>query len=185
MIKKITMFEFVGSRGGIDSMNRALHEIINSKPNLDMTLFTSGYNELKADKIKIEFEGIFEKNKIYAITKFLLKFYKCLIFSKKNNVEIIHFHIYSFGIFEFHNIFISKYFFNFKVVSTIHDIESLDKIDHNKLSFFFVKTVRMLDKIIFRILMNIFRTQQFFCTKIFILFMLVINLFRFCFNFYI
>jgi D-inositol-3-phosphate glycosyltransferase len=150
-IKKVAIIEPIGAHGGNDTMNYWLLEMLNFSNKIEAILYTSSFNINKKHNfdIKLFFNGSYGRaNKFLRLFRYLYAILKSLKNAKKNSCSIVHFHIYHFNFLELLNLIFAK-IFNFKIIFTVHDVESLDKITHNFFlnfkSIFFI----LGDKIVF------------------------------------
>jgi len=148
---KVAIIEPIGAHGGNDTMNYWLLKMLSHSSRMKGILYTSSFNINKKNDfdIRLFFNGSFGKtHKLFRLFRYQYGIIKSLLHAKKNNCSIAHFHIYHFNILELLNIIFAKVF-NFKIVFTVHDVESLDKIS-NKL-FFDFKSIffNLSDRIVF------------------------------------
>jgi len=130
----IGMIEPVGSHGGNDIYCHNLSKSISRNSHINLILY--GPDEFHSNDLftsKAFFKNVYNsKSIILKFTKYFIGMLKSLIDAKKNNIDIIHLHFFGFSILDYLNIYLCKYFFGFKVVGTIHDIESFATFENKK-----------------------------------------------------
>lgn len=148
--KKIAVIEPIGGHGGMEYYDYGLCTAAASINNNNVTLFTSDKSNLDSRlqlsyMIKKVFKNIYGKqNIIIRGYRFLFQIFKVYFYCKKNNIDIIHLHLFHFSLLEKTQAIIGK-LFGFKIIATIHDIESFDyKHQKNKKDSF----IPFLDAII-------------------------------------
>ncbi len=131
---KISIIEPVGKHGGNDIYDSNLVNSMNMQENLEATLYTSSVDEkLKNENIICVYNGIYgDDNKFVRLFRYLKGTFKALSDSKKRSADIIHLHFFGFNVLEYMNLYLSKKVFGFKVVGTVHDVESFEKFAKNE-----------------------------------------------------
>ena len=127
----IGIIEPVGSNGGNDIYCYNLSKSISKNPNVKLILygpdkFDSRDNFLSKDFFKNVFNS---KNALFKTLKYSIGIFKSLIHSKKNNINIIHFHYFGFSVLDYLNLLFFKYILRVRIVCTVHDIESFATFD--------------------------------------------------------
>ena len=123
---KIGIIEPVGSHGGIDIYNYSLAKAIAKNRKIEVVLYSSdSIKESSNIKSKSFFKNVYnQKILLKKIFKYIFGILKSMIDARTRKVDIIHLHFFGFSIIDYFNLLITKYIFRFKVVGTIHDIES-------------------------------------------------------------
>ena len=123
---KIGIIEPVGSHGGIDIYNYSLVKAIAKNRKIEVVLYSSdSIKESSNIKSKSFFKNVYnQKILLKKIFKYTFGILKSMIDARTRKVDIIHLHFFGFSILDYFNLLITKYIFRFKVVGTIHDIES-------------------------------------------------------------
>lgn len=125
----IGIIEPVGGHGGNDIYDYNLVRSINLQEKFSAKLYTcneTNINDLR--NIRKSYTNIFGKsNKIIRTFSYIIGTITSLLDAKKCHASIVHLHFFSFNLPEYFNLFLAKNIFRFKVVSTIHDVESFEK----------------------------------------------------------
>ncbi len=144
---KISMIEMVSSHGGMNYYDYSLMKSLGKLGN-EVTLYTSSPLLFNIDNnlhVDLCYEGMFDsKNKIAKLHKFIKGTRIALNKSRRNNVKVIHFQVFAITMLETYIVFKAKKM-GFKVVVTVHDVESFNKENKTGLSKTFYNNV---DKII-------------------------------------
>ena len=147
----ISIVEPVGAHGGNDIYDTNLLTAINACSSFKTNLYTSSVDKKLFNKnIKPYFRGSFgKKNKFIRLFFYLKGTILSLWNAKKVNSKIVHLHFFGFNQLEYINIFLAKKIFGFKVVATIHDVESFEKYAKNDTSKHnYVKFIALMDGIV-------------------------------------
>lgn len=146
----IAVIEPIGGHGGMEYYDFGLCSAAASINGNDVILFTSDKSNLDnklqlSYTVKKVFNNIYgNQNIIIRGLRFISQLFNVYLLCKKNNINIIHLHFFHFSLFEKIQAIIGK-LFQFKIIATIHDIESFDyKHKNNKKNSF----IPFLDAII-------------------------------------
>lgn len=142
---KISMIEIVSSHGG---MNYYDYGLLNSLGKLghEVTLYTSSpllfdISKNKNIKVNLVYENLFNiNNRLLKLIKYIRGTIRALKESKKNYVKIIHFQIFAITYLEYFVVKLCK-LMGFKVIVTVHDVESFNKQNAESLTNRFYKIV--------------------------------------------
>lgn len=143
------MIEMVSSHGGMNYYDFGLMMGLGRLGN-DVTLYTSepllfDITSNKNLKVNLAYKGLFgTKNKFLMLLHYIKGTFKSLNDSRRRKVKIIHFQIYAITYLESFVVWLTKKM-GFKLIVTIHDVESFNKQNRKKLTSFFYNSV---DKII-------------------------------------
>lgn len=122
---KVGIIEPVGGHGGMNHYDLGLLEPLVEKSE-NVYLFTSIETDVPnklSNNVYRSFKGIWgEKHRLYRAFMMLLSFFRTFYLTKKLNLDILHFHFFSYGYYEYIVVLISKVL-GYKVVITVHDIE--------------------------------------------------------------
>lgn len=146
---KISMIEMVSSHGGMNYYDFGLMMGL-GRLGHDVTLYTSepllfDITSNKNLKVNLAYKGLFgTKNKFLMLLHYIKGTFKSLNDSRRRKVKIIHFQIYAITYLESFVVWLTKKM-GFKLIVTIHDVESFNKQNRKKLTSFFYNSV---DKII-------------------------------------
>lgn len=149
---KIAIIEPIGGHSGNDVFSYNAVQAINMIKDYYATLYTCDETDIKGrDNIIVTYKNIFGKtNKYIRAFNYIAGTIRSLIGAKKNNAKIVHLHFYHFGFLEYFNLVTTKKVFGFKVVGTVHDVESFEKYARGDTSRHnYEKFVHLLDGIAF------------------------------------
>lgn len=144
----ISMIEMVSSHGGMNYYDYGLMNSL-SKLGHKVTLYTSSslnFNfENSGATVDLCYDGMFSaKNKFVKLFKYIKGTNEALRKSKRNGVTIIHFQIFAITLLETYVVYKCKKM-GFKVIVTVHDVDSFNKNNKLGLTKYFYNRV---DKII-------------------------------------
>jgi len=144
---KIAIVEPVGGHGGMNYYDFSLADALSST-GMHITLYTCDKTEIPEKAfflIKKTFSGIWgHKPKFYRAFRFLIGLFRTLIHARWKQVQLIHLHFFHYTILEKIAVILAQ-FFGFKIVITVHDVESFAGIQDAKC----VKTIlQEADKLI-------------------------------------
>jgi D-inositol-3-phosphate glycosyltransferase len=128
---KVSMIEPIGGHGGMNYYDFGLCEGISSSGDCEITLYTSDVTKEESDSFKVvkNFKKIWgDGNKFLRLFRYFLAFIKSCIDSKYRSVSIVHLHLFHVGYLELLSVFLCK-LFRFKIVVTVHDVESFKNED--------------------------------------------------------
>ena len=139
------MIEMVSSHGGMNYYDFGLMMGL-GKLEHDVTLYTSepllfDITSNKNLKVNLAYKGLFEtKNKFIKLFHYMKGTFTALNDSRKRKVKIVHFQIFAITYLESFVVWLTKKM-GFKLIVTIHDVESFNKQNRKKLSTFFYNNV--------------------------------------------
>lgn len=146
---KISMIEMVSSHGGMNYYDYGLLDGL-GKCGHQVKLYTSSpllfdISTNKNVEVDYTYQGLFDrKNKILKLLKYVSGTAEALKKSKKDGTRVIHFQIFAITYLESFVVWLTKKM-GFKLIVTVHDVESFNKENREKLTKFFYNSV---DKII-------------------------------------
>lgn len=123
-IKRVAIIEPVGGHGGMDYYDYGLALGLASA-NLEVYYFTSNNTKLRHYnnvKTRFTFRNIWDNNSLKYLY-FINGYLKSFINSKKLKIDIIHLHLFNFTLQNILIVLMGK-LFHFKVILTIHDVNS-------------------------------------------------------------
>ncbi|MEY8343899.1 glycosyltransferase family 4 protein [Niallia circulans] len=122
----VSVIEPVGGHGGMNYYDINLCESIQQSNLVDIKLYTSDETKETSNlfNIKKVFKGVYgQRSKYIRGMNFIKGLIIALLSSKKNNVDIFHFHFFHYTLLELFSVLTAK-ILNVKVVITAHDVES-------------------------------------------------------------
>src|SRR5574344_968396 len=146
---KISMIEVVSSHGGANYYDYRLLNALGKLGN-EVTLYTScplnfDISDNSHISVDLTYKGLFEtKNKIVKLCKYIFGTINSLCKSKIRGAKIIHFQIFAITFLEVFVVWLSKVM-RFKLIVTVHDVESFNGNNSVQLTKYFYNSV---DKII-------------------------------------
>lgn len=149
---KVSIIEPVGGYGGLEFYDLGLCEAVSSK-HVDVSLYTSDKTKLHHEyehgyNVVLAYQNVFgSSNKFLRGLRYIKGTLSSLVDSIRRGSDLAHFHIFHFVYREFFSILLFK-IFGFKIVATIHDVESLDKISGWKSLNKYRKFSKIIDKIV-------------------------------------
>ena len=148
---KIGIIEPIGAHGGNDIYDFNLVESIGSQDNTETILYTCDKTEFEQGlNIKLSYKNVFgDGNKFFRICRYLIGTFSSLLNAKKKKLDIIHLHFFGFNGLEYFNLYLAKNVFCFKIVGTVHDIESFEKYGSNDKAIHSCKKfIKLIDGIV-------------------------------------
>lgn len=123
---KISIIEPIGAHGGNDIYDFNLLSSINTCES-KAVLYTCDKTD-KKENVKLFYKKVFGNyNKFFRAIRYIKGTIASLKDSKENKADVIHLHFFGFTSLEYVNLLLSKVFFGFKTVATVHDVESFEK----------------------------------------------------------
>lgn len=141
----ISMIEIVSSHGGMNYYDFGLMMGL-GKLEHDVTLYTSepllfDITSNKNLRVNLAYKGLFKtKNKFLKLFRYIKGTFIALNDSRKRKVKIVHFQIFAITYLESFVVWLTKKM-GFKLIVTIHDVESFNKQNRKKLTTFFYNSV--------------------------------------------
>jgi D-inositol-3-phosphate glycosyltransferase len=131
---RIAIIEPIGGHGGMNYYDFSLANALCSI-GIAVTIYTCDETNTHGNfsfKIIKSFKGIWgRKPKIYRAMRYFEGLLYSLIHAKFRRIKLIHFHFFNYTFIELLSISFAK-FFGFKVVVTVHDVESFDGVNDIK-----------------------------------------------------
>ena len=128
---RIAVIEPIGGHGGMEYYDFGLCSAAAYTNDNIVILFTSDKSNLDEIlhlpyTVKKVFRNIYgNQNIIFRGYRFIFQLFKAYLSCKKNNIDIVHLHIFHFSFFEKIQALAGK-LFRFKIIVTVHDVESFD-----------------------------------------------------------
>lgn len=123
---RVALIEPVGSHGGMDYYDSGLAGAI-SKQGGYVKWYTCQESKICGDalfKLEPTFVGIWGGDAAWLRgLRYIKGLFKSLFDARLNNINIVHYHLFHVGVLELLGVALAKAFF-FKVVLTVHDVES-------------------------------------------------------------
>ena len=149
---KVSIIEPIGGHGGLEFYDLGLCEAVSSQ-HIDVSLYTCEKTKLHQEyehgySVATPYKRVFgQGNKVFRGVRYIYGTLSAVFDSLKKRSTIAHFHIFSFSLLEYFNIRIFK-IFGFGIVSTVHDVEPLDRINGTKSKKKYCKFLKIIDQII-------------------------------------
>lgn len=133
-LDKIAIVEPVGGHGGMNYYDYGLGLGL-ANAGMDVTLYTCDKTEIEHESqisTQLCYEGIWGKsNKLIRLFRYLKGSRRALKHAKAKGINTVHFHFFDVRILESYNVkLFAKH--NFKIVVTVHDIESFESGNSSK-----------------------------------------------------
>ncbi|MCK5221891.1 MAG: glycosyltransferase family 4 protein, partial [Candidatus Aminicenantes bacterium] len=148
----VSITEPIGGHGGLEFYDLGLCEALSSQ-NIDVSLYTCDKTKLHLEyehsySVLTPYKKVFgPTNRIFRGIRYIRGTLSAVFDSLRRRSTIAHFHIFSFSLLEYLNILIFK-IFRFRIVATIHDVESLAGIEGSKSKKKYYKFSNIIDHIV-------------------------------------
>ena len=149
---KVAIFEPIGGYGGLEFYDMGLCRAVASR-GMDVTLYTcrrTQLHDLQINPYRIEriFGKVFESgNKLIKGARYVSGMIRSQIHAKRKGSQIAHFHLFHFSGLEYFNLRLARRF-GFRVVATVHDIESLHHTGAGIQNEKYLKFLKVIDRVI-------------------------------------
>lgn len=123
---RVALIEPVGSHGGMDYYDSGLAGAI-TRQGMYVKWYTCQGSQICGDpvfRLEPTFVGVWGKDAAWLRgLRYLKGLLKSLVDARLNKINIVHYHLFHVGVLELVGVILAKAFF-FKVVLTVHDVES-------------------------------------------------------------